>query len=287
MKTTSLLFGLILLLSCENGQTISAQQASPIDTLPIPTFLPEGKTIEERFLPPEGYLRAESPAGSFAHFLRKLPLKKDGTQVFYFDGNPKRRKDVHAAVIDLDVGSRDLQQCADAVMRLRGEYLFAKKDYDNLHFNFTNGFRAEYSKWRAGQRIKVDGNKVNWTGAGRTDTSYASFRKYMDMVFAYAGTLSLEKELTPTTIDSIQIGDIFIQGGSPGHAIIVVDMAEHPETGDRLFMLAQSYMPAQDMHILNNPRNKQFSPWYSNRFPGRLVTPEWMFEKDNLKRFKP
>ena len=48
-------------------------------------------------------------------------------------------------------------------------------------------------------------------------------------------------------VTSMQIGDVLIQGGSPGHAVIVVDMAENPATGEKLYLLAQSYMPAQDI----------------------------------------
>lgn len=76
-----------------------------------------------------------------------------------------------------------------------------------------------------------------------------------------------------------------IQGGSPGHCVIVVDMAVHKETGERLFMLAQSYMPAQDIHILKNEQKEEISPWYSLNFAGQLETPEWTFERDDLKQF--
>ncbi len=46
----------------------------------------------------------------------------------------------------------------------------------------------------------------------------------MRIVFAYAGTLSLYEELESVPIKDMDIGDIFVQGGSPGHAVIVVDM---------------------------------------------------------------
>ena len=51
----------------------------------------------------------------------------------------------------------------------------------------------------------------------------------------------------------MQIGDVLIQGGSPGHAVIVVDMAENPATGEKLYLLAQSYMPAQDIQSAGEP----------------------------------
>ena len=291
MRYTTISLFVLLLLSCEPSLPSHAQdsiigeprQAKP--TTKLVKLNQDSNTLSARFAPPEGAKRVKMDTSSFAAYLRNLPLKPHGAKVHYFDGREKRNTYVHAAVIDMDVGDRDLQQCADAIIRLRAEYLFQRKTYSEIHFNFTNGFKADYQKWRAGQRIKVDGNSVSWIPGSKEDGSYKSFRSYLNMVFAYAGTQSMEKELKPVELDSIEIGDIFIQGGSPGHAIIVVDMAIDEETEERFFLLAQSYMPAQEMHILNNPQNKALSPWYSNKLQGRLVTPEWMFDKGDLKRF--
>ena len=103
---------------------------------------------------------------------------------------------------------------------------------------------------------------------------------------AYAGTLSLAKELTSVPVTSMQIGDVLIQGGSPGHAVIVVDMAENPATGEKLYLLAQSYMPAQDIQVLVNLKERDKSPWYTLKGEGSILTPEWGFTSVNLKRFK-
>ena len=107
----------------------------------------------------------------------------------------------------------------------------------------------------------------------------------MNMIFNYAGTASLEKELKKIAISDIRPGDVFIQGGFPGHAVIVVDVAQNAD-GEKIFMIAQSYMPAQEMHILVNPSNEDLSPWYSTNFEGDLNTPEWLFEKGDLMRFE-
>ena len=245
----------------------------------------DGMTLEDRFQVPEGYERLKVEPGSFEEYLRKLSLKPHGTKVHYYNGRTKLRN-VHDGVIAMEIGDRDLQQCADAVIRLRAEYLFQKEEYEKIHFNFTNGFKAEYAKWREGYRIAVKGNEVSWVRGNSDDPqSYKEFRKYLDMVFAYAGTLSLSRELTAKELSEMQIGDVFIQGGSPGHCVIVVDMAVHQETGEKLFMLAQSYMPAQDIHILNIEQNKEISPWYPLNFTGQLKTPEWTFEHTDLKQF--
>lgn len=246
---------------------------------------PEGKTVKERIFAPEGCERIDLPQGSFGEYLRNLPLKPDGSKVVYYNGEIKPY-DVYAAVIDLDVGKRDLQQCADSVIRLRAEYLYGKGLYDRICFNFTNGFKADYSNWMKGSRIKVSGNKAGWeSGRGTTGAGYDSFRSYLDMVFAYAGTLSLSKEMKNIPIDELQPGDVFIKGASPGHCVIVLDMAVNKDTGRKYYITAQGYMPAQDMQILKNPANQEGDPWYAVSSDEEIVTPEWTFTEDQLYRF--
>jgi len=171
-------------------------------------------------------------------------------------------------------------------MRLRAEYLWNTGQFEKIHFNFTNGFRVDYTEWMKGKRITVKGNKTNWTGGGSPSNTYTDFWSYMEIIFTYAGTLSLDKELKTVNTDELQIGDIFIKGGSPGHAVIVVDAAVNPVTKEKIFLLAQSYMPAQEIQILKNPMNTEYSPWYSVNFGKTLNTPEWKFGKDRLKRFE-
>jgi hypothetical protein len=86
-------------------------------------------------------------------------------------------------------------------------------------------------------------------------------------------------------VEEIQIGDIFIKSGFPGHAVIVVDLAVEPTTGKKVFLLAQSYMPAQEIHVLRNANNEKMSPWYEVNGDDKLYTPEWTFEWLELRRF--
>ena len=97
------------------------------------------------------------------------------------------------------------------------------------------------------------------------------------------GTLSLEKELKPTSWKNLKPGDVLIKGGSPGHAVLVMDVARHPGTGEQLFLLAQSYMPAQDVHILQNLRDKSISPWFKEPLQNTIFTPEWTFYANQLR----
>lgn len=242
-------------------------------------------TINTRFQTEANFSRVSIDSTSFAYYLRHLPLKAIGTKVHYYNGATKEKLNVYCAVVDLDIGKRDLQQCADAVIRLRAEYLYKRKKYDAISFRFTNGFEAMYSKWRQGYRIAVRGNQVSWYKTSQKSDTYTSFRAYLNLVFAYAGTQSLSKELKPVSISSIQIGDVFIQGGFPGHAIIVVDMASNNK-GEKQVLLAQSYMPAQDIQLLVNPLKHNKSAWYDvNKTKDVILTPEWVFATADLKRF--
>ena len=288
MKKILLIIPLFFVFCGQNGNTQETPKEEVIQTVKNVLLLinPRGNTIKNRFNPPEGFERISANHNSFAKYLQNLPLKPHGSNVFYYNGSVKPNT-VHEAVINMDVGNRNLQQCADAVMRLRGEFLFAKEQYEKIYFNFTNGFRVDYSKWVQGYRIKIKGNKTWWIKSAQFSNSYNVFRKYMNIIFAYSGTLSLEKELIPVDYKKLQIGDIFIQGGSPGHAVIIVDMAINKSTDEKIFMLAQSYMPAQDIHILKNWGDSKNSPWYKLNVDDIIIsTPEWEFKTTSLKRFK-
>lgn len=245
-----------------------------------------GKKLNERILTPSNYIRVSYQSNSFGVFLTAFPVKENEAKVMLYNGNEKNRQDLHAAVLDISVGNKDLQQCADAVMRLRAEYLFQTKQYSKLHFNFTNGFKAEYSKWMQGYRIKVKGNKCSWCLGAKPSTSRETFNAYLEMVFSYAGTLSLSKELKKKSLADIQAGDVFVFGGSPGHAVIVMDVAIHFKSKERIFMLAQSYMPAQNIHVLKNFNESNISPWYRLKEGETLKTPEWDFLPGSLYTFE-
>ncbi len=240
----------------------------PAPTLAGPRYAwsptaPSG-TLEGRIAPPAGFARAAAEPGSWSEWLRNLPMKPAGAPVLTYTGAPKWRQDVHEAVIDIDVGKRDLQQCADAIMRLRAEWLYASGRAREIGFSYTDGKRHAYK------------------GSGSND--YASFRKYMDLVFSYAGTYSLDHELKAASVEEIEVGDVFIKGGFPGHAVLVADLAIDAN-GEKRFLLVQSYMPAQEMHILKNPNSTDGSPWYATNFGELLVTPEWPFARNQLKRW--
>jgi len=266
------LLPVLLLASC-TGSGARAAGAAP----------PPTETIAKHFTIPPDCSRQQVAAGSFAHYLRHLPLKPAGTPVRLYNGAPKGRQDVHAAVVDITTGTKDLQQCADAVIRLRAEHLYASGRQDRISFAFTNGFRADWARWREGERVRVTGNSCAWAGGAAPDGSHTQLLRYLETVFLYAGTLSLSKELVPAADLPLEAGDVFIQGGSPGHAVLVLDVAQHPD-GRVFFLLGQGYMPAQDFHVLRNPSGT--GAWYELGREGELRTPEWTFHWSDRKRWR-
>lgn len=255
MKTTLQLFFLLVLL-----QACTAQQ--------------ENKPVTDTTNPVDG-TSTEAPVvvaeelDGYAHFLKNLPLKPEGSPVLLYNGEHKGNQDAHVAVIDMELSRRDLQQCADAVMRLRGEYLFKEKRFDEIHFNFLSDGKPRYF-------LKHSGG----------DTSYRAFRRYMDWVFTYANTRSLHDELDKVALKEIQPGDVFIVTGRPyGHAVTVMEVETLSDNRKR-FKLAQSYMPAQETHILKNPLHPDNEGWYYlDEIKDELYTPEWTFPSDALRRF--
>lgn len=251
-----------------------------------PLINESGNTIQTRFVPPKNFKREPVDLNSFASYLRDLPLKKHGSSVILYNGKLKENQSAHIAVVDKAILKLDLQQCADAVMRCRAEYLFKTKQHNKITFNFTNGFKADYMRWREGQRIKVDGNKVSWVKTNKPDTSEKCFNDYMKMVYNYCGSLSLSKQLKQKPFMKLEIGDVLLIGGSPGHAELVVDKIFNSKTKEFKFLLLQSYMPAQEMQILKNNNDVVNSPWYSNLTDYEIRTPEYMFTTDNVYSFE-
>jgi len=245
---------------------------------------PEASSLDSRIMPPKGYTRVPSNLKEITGFIRNLPLKDHGSQVLKYDKTPIYSQDGHVAVFDLDIGDRDLQQCADSAMRIYGEYYWSLEQYDKIAFHLTNGFYMDYNKWREGYRIVVDGNNVSWNKSSTYNDSYETFIKYMEMVFAYAGTLSLTAESSPISLDDLLPGDLLLEGGSPGHCVMVIDMA-YDENGNPCYLLAQGYMPAQDFHVLTNPLHPD-DPWYYiEEMDYPIKTPSWTFDEGSIRRW--
>lgn len=190
---------------------------------------------------PMGYTRVEAENGSYAQYLRSLPLKRRGTKVMLYTGGEANYQFLSTGVIDQDLLSNS-EQCADATMRLRAEYLWSRGRYGEISFR------------------NVNGKMMHYAGGG----SRKAFERYMRDVYGLCSTFSLFTETTPRDIKDVQPGDVLVYparaGHKYGHALIVVDVAKS-KSGKVAIMCAEGNTPARDKHIVRN-LNPLKNPWF-------------------------
>jgi hypothetical protein len=263
---------------------ISAAPApsSPVEPTPAPStavypWKPTAtERLDARFAPPNGFTRVEVSGGSFGAFLRTLPLLPAGSKVVDYRGAPLYDDGHHpnvAAVVDIDVGDQNLQQCADAIIRLNAEWRYGRGERD-IAYRSLSGTSIPYARYLAGDRAVMHDNQLvlQRSGATRTD-EHALFRSYLDDVFNFASTRSLERDAAHIPFAEVRGGDFFVMTGQPfGHAVLILDIAK--DDGGRLaLLLGQSFMPAQSFQVLQ-PDSR--SPWFVvERDAVEVKTPFW------------
>lgn len=274
--------------AAEHTPSIPAETPAIAQSTPTPWITPRptpylyideaGDTVQSRFRVPPGFTRVETDG--YGTFLREQRLLPHGSPILLYNGEEGAIQDWHAAVLDVDVGTRDLQQCADAALRLRCEYLFSAGEYQRIQYNLTNGYPFPYAKWREGYRL--GSNKASMVKSASRDESYDSFRKYLDALFNYASTRSLAPESETVPVEALRVGDILIRAGSPGHCVIILDLCEN-EAGVKAALLAQSSMPAQSIHVISDPHRA--NPWVQiteEDLPLQVMI--WEFAAEDIKR---
>lgn len=225
----------------------------------------EGKNIVERFAEPFGYSRVPYENDSFGEYVRSYPIYSYGSKVLMYDGSQSDRQWMAAAVFQLPLENYDLQQCADSVMRWYAEYYFAIQKHECIRFHF------------------IDGSLHSWVESEGYDGTYENLLDFLKVVFNHANTVSLEGESELVSFNDLQIGDILVRGGYPGHALMVVDVAEN-EKGNRAILLGQGLMPAQQFHVVINPGHIN-DPWYYyTELSDTITTPGYTFLVTDFKR---
>ena len=234
---------------------------------------PSGMTVETRFVPPDGYFR-KNDEDPYVNYMRKLPMLPDGSPVYLFNGQLKANQGHHVGVLDVEVGNRDLQQCSDAAQKLRTDFLYQTEQFDKIKYHFVNGMELSWDKWKAGYRVQREGKKTVMVKTAKSGGSLDTFRNFQNMLFMYAGVSSVMKESPTISIADMRPGDAL---AGVGHLIIILDVVENGQ-GEKKFLLAQSYIPAQQIEVLTNPNSS--SPWYDAKLLEScpFVTPEWIYE---------
>ena len=92
-----------------------------------------------------------------------------------------------------------LQQCADALIRIRSEYLWDNQRKDEIGFNFTSGHYCSWKQYAKGYRPKIKGNKVTFHKSASIDHSKENFYNHSHL--NYFGANKFSKQIA----DSINL----------------------------------------------------------------------------------
>ena len=269
---------LLCVLSCASTQDVDsipapqipAAQApaaqAPAAKNPAPGPLPS--TIRYSYPPPAGASRVDVDA--YGDWLRDLSLRDPSVPVRTYTGAIVPHDD--ARVIELPLVSGNLQQCADTAIRLRAEWLKQTGQDDAILFHATSGDAMPWPRYQAGERAYETGNHLAWRSTGTP----ATWDEYLSAVFMWAGTRSLDADTTRPS--SPRPGDLLLLPGSPGHAVVILDVATWQ---DRTWLLVgEGFMPAQDFHLELGP-DSGWWPWHAGLHMG-----PWDFPQSSLRRWK-
>jgi len=224
-------------------------------------------TVEEAFPPPEGFTRVAGQG--FGASLRRLPLAAPDRPVRTHDGRAVAHR---ARVIEMPLVKGDLQQCADSAIRLRATW--QKEHGRDVVFHATSGDPIPWSRFAAGQTPYAKGSGLAWR-AGSTKR----WDDYLRLVFTWAGSWSLQTFDTEAEAGDPQPGDLLVEGGFPGHVVVLLDVAV--KGAQTRVLVGEGFMPAQDFHVELGPHGG----WFDLGDDG-LTLPHWEFSRAHLRRFE-
>lgn len=274
------------LANTESGQKVTAVAKATVASSNVDYIHKEGAIVKDRVITPEGFERITYSAGSFQSYIQNYKLKPYGAKVINYDGSEYFLQTGHVGVLEIPVPKNGLQQCADALIRIRAEYLWENNRKDEIGFNFTSGHYCSWKKYAEGYRPKIKGSKVSFHKTASANSSKENFYKYLNLIYTYSGTISLFHEMPKVAaVNDLEVGDMLIYAGSPGHVVMIVDAAKN-EKGDKIFIIAQGNTPAQNVHMLKNVTDDDLSPWYQFEMGAFTEIPAYYFEEARFVRFK-
>jgi hypothetical protein len=217
-------------------------------------------TINSRFPPPRGYKRIPTKNGTFAHYLRNLPLLPDESLVKDYRGNIKKSKNdtTVAAVFDYPFKDKKLEQCMDILQRLWAEYLWSQHSTEKISFYLPGGFLLKWEDWKSGLRPKYHGIKVSLIKNADLDSTKNNFGEYLWEIFYRSNTQTAYFAYPKIEQENLQIGDFIVKKGKRGHAVLIIDLAID-EFGNKVALIGHGDTPACQFHLLNY---KKENPWF-------------------------
>ncbi len=259
---------LVGLLAVQFSANVMAEQVEPEEPPTVLGTYDLSGTVIGAYPPPQGAKPYRTQG--FGAWVQALELEPPSVPVTTYKGRVVPG-DFHVVKLPLVPG--DLQQCADTAIRLRAEWLLEQGQEEAIMFHATSGDPMPWSRYRDGERAFEVDNRLEWGPAPPQ-----SWDQYLSAVFMWAGTRSLRYDTKAAEFPAA--GDVMVLPGSPGHAVIILGVAN---ASGRIFILAgQGYMPAQSFHIVRGPHAGW---WEWDSEDGAEVGP-WDFPADSLRTWR-
>lgn len=168
--------------------------------------------LDDLVADPRGVDRHTTAPGSFAAWLRGLPLR------------PVAAGEPAAVAIDLDPdGPRD---GAAASIRLHGEWLWAAGRTSDAVYRVSTGEPLSWSGWVDGDRFRaVGGRLIRGAGLARR-ADRPSYRAFLTTVAGMTSARALLLDTEPVAAgDPLEPGDVLVDAGDPATVAILLDVA--------------------------------------------------------------
>lgn len=206
-------------------------------------------TVDALIAPPQGYVRVNVAANSFAATLRQLELVPD-TTILAGDGKSLLCSEQMVAATRLTPFDNAEDVGADGLMKLWGEHLW-RVHAAGISFPLDNGQKAEWKDYRDGLRPKKAGGRYTFTQVTTPDGSYGNYQRFLSFVAEEMGAIALRRESQAIVDDSLTVGDLLVSVGKDGKSRLglIVDMCKKPG-GERLYLVGTSGTPSASFYIM-------------------------------------
>ena len=223
------------------------------------------RTIGSIPLPDSACTRVIPGENSFGAWLINLSLMPAGSPVLdYRKRIYKSDEDTTiAAVVDMDISGRRLEQCMDILIRLYAQYLWDNDRSGELNLPLPGGYWLAWKDWKIGIRPVFKGIKVSYKKSAVRDDSFSQFEAYLRNIYAESHTQQFYHQYTPVQPENVQIGDFFVLKGSKSHAVMVVDLMITP-AGAKYALIGHGDTPACQFHLLNLRKSQPWIPLNPN-----------------------
>ncbi len=236
---------------------LSGQSAANYTWLPdSAVYLPLYKQIPT----PPGFKRIPVNRGTYARWLRGLPLYPSNTAVRDYQGRIRVQVSdtTLAAIVYYDIQGKKLEQCMDIIQRLWAEYLWSNTRANELSFIMPGGQSLAWNKWAAGFRPTFNGVNISLHLTARADSSKEAFEDYLWLIFYHSFTQTAYVGYPSIRFEDLKIGDFIVKKGRRGHAVLVVDLAIN-DNNELMGLIGHGDTPARNFYIINYRENQ---PWF-------------------------